>query len=149
MSTASFSTANTAAGRTSTGPGVLLVAAPILMAVGRLLLVPLDDADWDGVMSDMAANPGRSDAGWFLPIAACGLLAATAVILARRLADEGRGRTAMFVTVTTALGWAAAAALSHPATRRLSRPACHRPRPAVEEPGAMILPPRLSTPRRS
>lgn len=132
MSTATLSTADTAAGRISTGPGVLLIAAPIVMAVGRLLLVPLDDEDWDGVMSDMAANPGRSAAGWLLSIAACGLLAATAVILARRLADEGWSRTAMFVTVTTAMGWAARQRCS---PSRARSPRCSSPRPSCSPSG--------------
>ena len=68
------------------GDGIkaLLVGAPFLMALGRVLLVPLDDQDWDGVMASMADHRGRSDAGWLLALAASGLLTVTAVILANR-----------------------------------------------------------------
>ena len=90
---------------------VLLVGAPLLMAIGRGLLVPLDDQDWDGVMTSMAANQGRSDAGWLIALAAAGLLTVTAVLLANRLRDTGRPRMAMFATVAIALGWTASAAL--------------------------------------
>jgi hypothetical protein len=90
----------------------LLIGAPLIMAVGRALLVPLDDQDWDGVMTSMAANQARSDAGWLLALAASGLLGVTAVMLAGRLRVVGKARMAMFVTVTTALGWAASAAIS-------------------------------------
>ena len=93
------------------GTKVLLVGAPLLMAIGRGLLVPLDDQDWDGVMTSMAANRARSDAGWLIALAATGLLTVTAVLLANRLRDTGRVRMAMFATVATALGWAASAGL--------------------------------------
>jgi hypothetical protein len=93
------------------GTKALLIGAPLLMALGRALLVPIDDQDWSGVMSSMAANQARSDAGWLLAIAAAGLLAVTAVILAGRLRLAGKGRTAMFATVSTAIGWAATAAV--------------------------------------
>lgn len=93
------------------GIKVLLVGAPLLMAIGRGLLVPLDDQDWDGVMTSMAANQARSDAGWLIALAATGLLTVTAVLLANRLRDTGRIRMAMFATVATAFGWAASAAL--------------------------------------
>ena len=96
-------------GRAS-GTTALLVGAPLLMAIGRVLLVPLDDQDWDGVMTSMDAHRARSDSGWILALAASGLLSVTAVILANRLRNAGWARTAMFTTVTTALGWAATAA---------------------------------------
>lgn len=100
---------------TETGRGdgttALLVGAPLVMAVGRALLVPMDDEDWDGVMTSMAEHQGRSDAGWLLALAASGLLAVTAVLLARRVDRAGRGRTALLVTVSTAIGWAGCAAI--------------------------------------
>jgi hypothetical protein len=98
-------------GHATTGTTVLLVGAPLLMAIGRVLLVPLDDQDWDGVMTSMAAHQGRSDAGWVIALAATGLLTVTAVYLANLLRATGRARMAMFATVTTALGWTASAAL--------------------------------------
>ena len=95
--------------RYSTGTIALLVGAPLVMALGRALLVPLDDEDWDSVMTSMAANSGRSNTGWLLAVAACGLLTVTAVVLAHQLRIVGKARMAMFVTITTAIGWAATA----------------------------------------
>ena len=100
-----------AAGADATAPKALLLAAPLLMAVARALLVPFDDEDWDATMTSMAEHQGRSDAGWLLAIVACGLLAVTAVALANRLRGAGKARTATFVTITTAVGWAATAAI--------------------------------------
>ncbi len=97
--------------RLTRGVVVLLIGAPLLMAVGRVLLVPFDDEDWDAVLTSMANHQGRSDAGWLIAMAASGLLAVTAVILAHRLGVTGRTRAAMFATVTTAIGWASCAAV--------------------------------------
>ena len=97
--------------RLTRGVVVLLIGAPLLMAVGRVLLVPFDDEDWDAVLTSMANHQGRSDAGWLIAMAASGLLAVTAVILAHRLGVTGRTRAAMFATVTTAIGWASCAAI--------------------------------------
>jgi hypothetical protein len=97
--------------RYSKGTLALLVGAPLVMAIGRTLLVPFDDEDWDSVMSSMAANSGRSNTGWLLALAACGLLTVTAVVLAHQLRLVGKVRMAMFVTITTAIGWAATAAI--------------------------------------
>src|SRR5688572_28805757 len=71
--------------RQTPGTTALLIGAPLLMAIARVLLVPFDDEDWDAVMTSMAANQGRSDTGWLLAIVASGLLAVTAVVLANRL----------------------------------------------------------------
>jgi hypothetical protein len=90
---------------------VLLVVAPLLMAAGRALLVPLDDQRWGNVLDQMAAHQNRSDAGWILALAAAGLLATTAALLAGRLSRAGRARSATFVLVTTALGWAGCAGI--------------------------------------
>jgi hypothetical protein len=98
--------------RNISGTHVLLIVAPLVMALGRALLVPLDDEDWDSVMTSMAANSGRSNTGWLLALAASGLLAATAVLLAQRLKSAGKTRMAMLVTATTAIGWASCAGLS-------------------------------------
>jgi hypothetical protein len=59
----------------------------------------------------MAAHQGRSDFGWVLAIAASGLLALTAVMLANRLLLARRTKAAGFVAVTTAVGWAGCAAI--------------------------------------
>ena len=74
--------------RLTRGVVVLLIGAPLLMAVAHVLLVPFDDQDWDAVLTSMANHQGRSDAGWLMAMAASGLLAVTAVILARRLGDR-------------------------------------------------------------
>jgi hypothetical protein len=98
------------AGLTRTA-AALLVGAPLLMVVGRLLLVPFDDQGWDKVLTQAAAHQNRSDAGWILAMAASGLLGASALFLARQLRLAGRARAAGFATVATALGWAGAAGI--------------------------------------
>jgi hypothetical protein len=90
---------------------VLLIGAPVLMAVGRLLLVPFDDQGWDVVLTQAAAHQSRSDAGWVIALAASGLLAAAALSLAWVLHLAGRSKSAAFAAVTTALGWAGSAGI--------------------------------------
>jgi hypothetical protein len=90
---------------------VLLIGAPLLMALGRLLLVPIDDQGWDAVLTDAAAHQNRSDAGWILAMAASGLLGAGAFVMAGLLGRAGRTRAAAFTTVATALGWAGSAGI--------------------------------------
>jgi hypothetical protein len=68
------------------GVAVLLLGAPLVMAVGRLLLVPMDDQAWDETLTDMAAHQ-------------------------QRLVTAGRRRTGVVVAVTTALGWVGCAAV--------------------------------------
>ena len=89
----------------------LLVVAPLLMAVGRLLLVPMDDQKWDTVLTQAAANQGTSDAGWLMALAASGLLAAAALSMTALLHQADRRKAAAFATVTIALGWAGSAAI--------------------------------------
>lgn len=98
---------------TLTWPGTtaLLIGAPLLMAVGRALLVPFDDQDWDGMFTKMAEHQGRSDAGWLLALASCGLLVLTTVLLARRLLLVGKPRLATLSAVATAVGWAGTAGI--------------------------------------
>jgi len=91
---------------------VLLVGAPVVMVLGRLLLVPFDDQGWDGVLTQAAAHQNSSDAGWLLAIAASGLLGAATLSLANVLRLAGRTKAAVFATVATALGWAGAAGIS-------------------------------------
>jgi hypothetical protein len=89
---------------------VLLVVAPLLMAVGAVFLVRWNDQDWAGVLTDMAAHRTRSDLGWLLALTASGLLVVPGLALAA-LVRESRPRTAAFATVTTALGWAGSAGI--------------------------------------
>ncbi len=100
---------------TPTGIGrtamALLIGAPLVMALGRALLVPFDDQDWEGTLTDMAAHQGRSDFGWILAVAASGLLATAAAILARRLLAH-RTKSATFAVIATALGWAGCAGIA-------------------------------------
>jgi hypothetical protein len=90
----------------------LLVGGPLVMVVGRLLLVPLDDQGWDGVLTDAAAHQSRSDTGWLLAMAAAGLIAASAVALSAVLGRAGRTRAAAVAAVTTAVGWAGCAGIA-------------------------------------
>jgi hypothetical protein len=89
----------------------LLVGAPLLMAIGRLLLVPFDDQGWDGVLTAAAGHQTRSDTGWILAIAACGLLGAGSVFMANLLRRAGRTKAAAFATVAVPVGWAGTAAI--------------------------------------
>jgi hypothetical protein len=89
----------------------LLIGAPLLMALGRLLLVPFDDQGWDAVLTQAAAHQGRSDIGWLIAAAASGLLAAAALSLVSLLHNAGRTKAAAFAAVTIALGWAGSAGI--------------------------------------
>lgn len=92
---------------------ILLVAAPAVMAVGRLLLVPFDSDDgaaWEATLRGMAAHQVRSDSGWLLVMVAAGLLTVTAVALSQRLTAAARTRSAGFCLITLAVAWAACAA---------------------------------------
>lgn len=99
--------------RSGVGPigSALLVLAPLLMALARVLLVPLDSDDWNRTLTEMAAHQSRSDLGWLLAIPASGLLGITAAVLGGQLYHQ-RARTATFVIVSTAIGWAATAGVA-------------------------------------
>jgi hypothetical protein len=90
---------------------LLLIAAPLIMALARVLLVPFDDQEWDSTLTKMAAHQARSDTGWLLAIMASGLLATSAATLSYRLNSAGRTKSATFALVTTAVGWAGCAAI--------------------------------------
>jgi hypothetical protein len=90
----------------------LLVGGPLLMVVGRLLLVPMDDQRWDATLTSAAAHQIRSDTGWILSMAAAGLIAASAIALATLLSRTGRTKSAAVAAVTTAVGWAGCAGIS-------------------------------------
>jgi hypothetical protein len=95
----------------TTTAAALLIGAPLLMAVGRLLLVPFDDQGWNAVLTQAAAHQARSDTGWVIAAAASGLLAAAALSLVRLLHNAGRAKAAAFAAVTIALGWAGSAGI--------------------------------------
>jgi hypothetical protein len=84
---------------------VLLLAAPLLLLLGGLLLVRYDDQGWDGVLTAMAAHPARSDVGWLLVAAGAALAVPPTIVLAGlvRAGHPGLGAAAL---VLTALGWA-------------------------------------------
>ena len=98
------------------GPGlrrtdvVLLTTAPLVLALGRLLLVPFDDQEWDRMLSDMAANPTRSAIGWGLALVAAALLTVAGVALVRLVPD--RPRLTVPALVGVALGWTGTAAVA-------------------------------------
>lgn len=89
----------------------VLLLGPALMLIGRALAVPFDDQDWDGVLTQAAAHPARSDTGWLLALAACGLLSSSAATLAQLLTDAGRRTAAVSTRIASALGWAGAAGI--------------------------------------
>lgn len=109
--TTTFDHPATASRTFTTGTRVLLVGAPLLMAVARVLLVPMDDQALDTTLTHMADHAARSNLGWFLAMVASGLLATTAVVLAQRVHAVGRARAAMAATITIVLGWTGCAAI--------------------------------------
>ena len=81
----------------------LLIAAPALMVVGRLLLVPFNDQGWDAGSPRQRLAGQSSDAGWLIAMAASGLLAATALSLSWVLYCAGRTKAATFTAPTCEL----------------------------------------------
>lgn len=96
----------------STGRGVtvLMIGAPLLMALARLMLVPMDEDDYDQNLTDAAAAQARSDTGWLLAMVASALLILTALVLAQRLAAR-RARLGAVVSVATTVGWVGCAGI--------------------------------------
>lgn len=88
----------------------LLLGAPVLLLVGRGLLVPFDDQRWDDMLTAMAEHPTRNAVGWALALAAVALLAAAGLALVRLVAEQPR--LAVPATIGVALGWAGAAAVA-------------------------------------
>jgi hypothetical protein len=83
----------------------LLIAAPIVMLAGGLLVVRYDDQDWAGVLAGMAAHPVRSDVGWLLMLLGAALAIPPTIALAR-LVQADRPKLAAVGAVTTTIGWA-------------------------------------------
>lgn len=89
---------------------VLLVAAPVVLGLGRVLLVPFDDQGWGQMLTDMANNPTRNALGWSLALFAAGLLTATGLALVRLVSD--RPRLTVPATIGVVTGWAGTAAIA-------------------------------------
>jgi len=89
---------------------VLLVAAPVVLGLGRVLLVPFDDQGWGQMLTDMADNPTRNALGWSLALFAAGLLTATGLALVRLVSD--RPRLTVPATIGVVTGWAGTAAIA-------------------------------------
>lgn len=94
----------------SSPEAVLLLAAPLILFLGRLLLVPFDDQGWDEMLTTMAEHPTRNAIGWSLALFAAGLLAAAGLVLVRLVTD--RSRLAVPAAVGVVTGWAGAAAVA-------------------------------------
>ncbi len=89
---------------------VLLVAAPVVLGLGRALLVPFNDQGWGPMLTDMADNPTRNALGWSLALFAAGLLTATGLVLVRLVSD--RPRLTVPATIGVVTGWAGTAAIA-------------------------------------
>ncbi len=89
---------------------VLLAAAPVVLGLGRALLVPFDDQGWGQMLTDMADHPTRNALGWSLALLAAGLLTATGLVLARLVSD--RPRLIVPATIGVVTGWAGTAAIA-------------------------------------
>jgi len=89
---------------------VLLLSAPLVLALGRLILVPFDDQEWDRMLSDMALNHTRNSIGWSLALVAAALLTVAGLALVRLIPD--RPRLTVPAMVGVALGWVGTAAVA-------------------------------------
>ncbi len=88
----------------------LLAAAPIVLALGRLVLVPFHDQDWNGMLTDMAAHHFRNALGWSLTLMAAALLTITGISLVRMVPNRPRLTVPALIGVT--LGWVGTAAIA-------------------------------------
>jgi len=89
---------------------VLLAAAPVVLMLGRLLLVPFEDQDWNRMLDDMAANHARNAVGWSLTLIAASLLTAAGLALVGLVPD--RPRLTVPALIGVALGWTGTAAIA-------------------------------------
>ena len=88
----------------------LLAFTPVVLALGRLLLVPFDDQDWDHMLRDMAAQSSRNAIGWSLTLVAAALLVPVGLALVRLV--PGRARLTVPALLGIALGWVGTAAVA-------------------------------------
>ena len=88
----------------------VLLAAPVVLILGRSLLVPFDDQQWGAMFATMAEHPTRNAIGWSLALFAAGLLAAAGLVLLRLVADQPRLAVPAAVGIVT--GWAGTAAIA-------------------------------------
>lgn len=88
----------------------LLVTAPVVLALGRLILVPFDDQEWNRMLSDMAAHHFRNAVGWSMALIAAALLTAAGLALVRLVPDRPRLTVPALLGVT--LGWTGTAAVA-------------------------------------
>lgn len=89
---------------------VLLLAAPVVLALGRLVLVPFDDQQWNSMLGEMAVNHSRNTVGWSLALIAAALLTVTGLALVRLI--PGRPRLTAPALIGVALGWVGTAAVA-------------------------------------
>jgi len=89
---------------------VLLATAPVVLALGRLILVPFDDQEWNRMLSDMAANHSRNAVGWSMALIAAALLTAAGLALVRLVPD--RPRLTVPALLGVALGWTGTSAVA-------------------------------------
>lgn len=89
---------------------VLLATAPVVLALGRLILVPFDDQEWNRMLGDMAANHSRNAVGWSLALIAAALLTVAGLALVRLVPD--RPRLTVPALLGVALGWTGTAAIA-------------------------------------
>jgi hypothetical protein len=82
---------------------VLLVAAPIVLGLGRALLVPFNDQKWDQMLTSMTTHHSRNALGWSLAVVAAALLVITALALVRLV--PGRPRLTVPALIGVACGW--------------------------------------------
>ncbi|WP_433332069.1 hypothetical protein [Spirillospora sp. CA-294931] len=81
-----------------------LIAGPLTMTAGRALLVPHDDEDYTGVLTEMTAAPARNAIGWFLAFLACALLIPASTTLAATFHDRFP-RLSSATSVLLIIGW--------------------------------------------
>ena len=92
------------------GELVVLAIAPVVLALGRLILVPFDDQEWNRMLGDMAAHHSRNAVGWSLAVVAAALLTIAGLALVRLVPD--RPRLTVPAMLGVALGWAGTAAVA-------------------------------------
>lgn len=88
----------------------MLVAAPVVLLLGRLLVVPMNDQEWDAMLGSMAGQHSRNALGWSLALVAAGMLIIGGLALARLVPDRPGLTVPALVGVT--LGWIGSAGIA-------------------------------------